>query len=209
MKTFYLMLSLLMISEFLNAQSITNDAVVAAVKMNVLYRGLDNPIEIAVPGVKSDRVDAAISNGTIKKMAYGWEVEPGEQPVSIISVFVDKKKVTEKTFRVKNVPIPVAVFVGKNEGEILREMALSNQVIEVELKDFLWDLRFNIESFKLDYINNGFVAELTATGNKLTKEMINAISSIKSGNKIIFKDIKAVGPDGKTRELNPIVLTIK
>ena len=49
MKTICLILSLLMITFILNAQEIGKDAVAAEVIMIVLYRGISNPIEIAVP----------------------------------------------------------------------------------------------------------------------------------------------------------------
>ena len=110
MKTIYLIFSLLMISLFLNAQSVTNDAVVAAINMNILYRGMDNPVAIAVPGVKAERVNATISNGIIEKNGQQWIVNPADQDLTIITVSVDNKKVAEKTFRVKNVPNPVAGF---------------------------------------------------------------------------------------------------
>ena len=35
--------------------------------MNVLYVGIDNPIDISVPGVGSDAISASMTNGTIKR----------------------------------------------------------------------------------------------------------------------------------------------
>ena len=49
----------------------------------------------------------------------------------------------------------------------------------------------------------------SATGNKLTHQMIESIENAKPGTKVYFEDIKAVGPDGKTRYLNSICLTLK
>ena len=209
MKTIYLIFSLLMISLFLNAQSVTNDAVVAAINMNILYRGMDNPVAIAVPGVKAERVNATISNGIIEKNGQQWIVNPADQDLTIITVSVDNKKVAEKTFRVKNVPNPVAVFAGKNEGEILKETALKTQSIESVLTDFGWDLKFAISSFSLEITSNGYVITENSIGNKLTDKMKSMISKCITGQKIVFKNIKAIGPDGKTKELFPITFTIK
>lgn len=209
MKTICLIISLLIIPSFLNAQKIGNDAVVASVNMNVLYRGMANPIEIAVSGVTSDKVTAIITNGTLSKTAAGFSVSPGEQAESIITILVDNKKVSEKTFRVKNVPNPVAVFSGKYEGQIAKEIALKTDILEVELKDFLWDLKFEIESFTLFCSQDNIDREESTNGNKLTDKMKSLISDIKPGKMIVFKDIKAISPDGKIRDLNQIVLTIK
>lgn len=144
MRIISLIFSLLMIPFFVNAQANGNDAVVAAVKMNVLYRGMANPIEIAVPGVTSEKVTAIITNGTLSKSASGFSVSPGEQAESVITVLVDNKKVSEKTFRIKNVPNPVAVFAGKYEGQIDKEIALKTDMLNVELRDFLWDLNLKL-----------------------------------------------------------------
>ena len=209
MKTICLIISLSIISFFVYAQKIGNDAVVASVNMNVLYRGMANPIEIAVPGVTSDKVTAIITNGTLSKTATGLSVSPGEETESIITVFADNKKVSEKTFRVKNVPNPVAVFAGKYEGQIAKEIALKTDILEVELRDFLWDLKFEIKSFTFFCSQDNIDREESSNGNKLTDKMKSLISDIKPGKMIAFKDIKAIGPDGKIRNLNQIDLTIK
>ena len=209
MKTICLIFSLLMIPFIVNAQEIGKDAVVASVKMNVLYRGVANPIEIAVPGVISDRVTASITNGSIKRISNGWEVSPGDQSESLFTILVDNKKVSEKIFRVKNIPNPVAVFAGKYEGEIAIDIALKTEVLDVELKDFLWDLKFEIESFTFFISVDNFDREEVSKGNKLNDKMKSLISACKTGEMIVFKDIKAIGPDGKIRDLNQIVLKIK
>jgi len=209
MKTICSIFCLLIIPFFVNAQEIGNNAVVTSVNMNVLYRGMANPIEIAVPGITSDKVSAIITNGTLSKTANGLSVSPGEQAESIITILVDNKKVSEKTFRVKNVPNPVAVFAGKYEGQIAKDIALNTDILDVELKDFLWDLHFEIERFTLLCSQDNIDREESSNGNKLTDKMKSLISGIKPGKMIVFKDIKAISPDGKIRDLNQIVLTIK
>jgi gliding motility-associated protein GldM len=209
MKTIYLILSLLMIPFITHAQENGKDAVVSAVKMNVLYRGISNPIEIAVPGVTSDKVSATITNGTINRVANGWEVIPGEQAVSIITVSVNNKKVSEKIFRVKYIPEPVAVFAGINNGAISRNSALKTEALEAKLIDFDWDLKFKIESFKFFISNDTEDIEIQSDGGKLTDKMKSLMSGLKRGQTIVFKDIKSIAPDGKIFDLNPIVLKIE
>ena len=208
MKTISLTFSLLMLSLTLISQEIGKDAVVASSKMNVLYRGLDNPIEIAVPGVKSDKVSATITNGTIKKSSIGWVASPGDQSESIITVLADNKKVSEKIFRVKSIPIPVALFAGKNNAEIAKDIAVKTETLDVELKDFLWDLKFVIKSFTLSWNKDNYDISESSTSNKLTEKMKEAISNGKVGQKFYFEKIKAIGPDGREKDLNPIIITI-
>ena len=51
----YFLILLFSISAFAQSDSISraNISVVSAEKLNVVYRGIDNPIKIAVPGAKS------------------------------------------------------------------------------------------------------------------------------------------------------------
>jgi hypothetical protein len=197
-----------MLSTIVAAQETGKNAVVSPVYMNILYRGFANPVEIAVPGIASENVTAQVTNGTIRKISAGWEVLPGDQNESVITVLVNNKKVSEKIFRVKNVPNPIAVFAEKYDGHISKDVALNTELLEVELKDFGWDLKFVIKSFTFSCSNEKSDPGLLADGNKITDKMKALIAGCKTGQNIIFKDIKALGPDGRPRDLNQIVLTI-
>jgi hypothetical protein len=209
MKTICLIISLVIISLCVSAQEASKGAVVAAVNMNVLYRGMQNPIEIAVPGIPSDKVSVKVSNGTLNKTTEGYSVSPGEQAESVITVMIDNKNVTEKKFRVKEVPSPVAIFAGKSEGQIDKETALKTTRLDVELKDFVWDLHFTIKSFVLLCSDGKYDFEESSADNKVTEKMKSLINDRKTGQYIVFKDIKAIGPDGKSRDLNSIILALK
>ena len=41
--------------------------VVSATKMNVFYKGVDNPVSVSVPGFTADKVKATISTGSMTK----------------------------------------------------------------------------------------------------------------------------------------------
>lgn len=209
MKTICLIFSLLIMPFFVNAQDNSANAVVAAAKMNVLYRGVNNPIEVAVPGIPSDKVSIMVTNGTLSKTAEGFSVSPGEQAESVIKVLVDNKEISEKKFRIKNIPEPIALFAGKHEGQIEKEVALKTDNLVADLKDFLWDLKFTITEFTLFYSMDKIDIEETSKSNKVTDKMKSMIAGMTPGKIIAFKDIKAVGPDGKIKNLDQIVLTIK
>jgi hypothetical protein len=206
-KSIFLLLLLLFLPLITMAQEAGKDAVVAASNMNILYMGIPNPVEIAVPGIKPERVTAEITNGTITKTANGWEVVPAAPGESVISVLVDNKIVCEKKFRIKLVPKPVAVFAGKNSGTISKADALKNATIEIALPDFEWDLKFRVESFSLISSDN-IDKPLVAKGNKLTVEMISVMTRLQKGQKVIFDNILAKTPSGNREGFAPIVLKI-
>lgn len=209
MKSHYLLLLMVWLSITMSAQENGTDAVVALPNMNVLYAGISNPVQIAVPGVTSDKVTATITNGSISKSTNGWEIKPSTTtgPVTL-TVLVNNKKVSEKTFRVKTIPVPHAVIAGKGNGTVSKNEVIKSGTIETELKDFLWDLKFEIKSFSFLYSKNGSNQEISNTGNKLTEEMKSLISSLQSGQNIIFKDIKAIAPDNTIHDISPLILII-
>lgn len=209
MKIFSLFLCFLALPLIVLSQDAGKDIVIGATNMNVLYRGVENPVGIAIPGTPADKVTATISDGTIKKTANGWSVAPGSQDELVITVSASGKKVAEKKFRVKNIPEPIAQFAGKSEGTIDKMTAGETMEITASLNNFLWDLNFKISSFKFVYHQGGFVNELVGTGSRITDQMKTMINGLNSGDKFGFEDIKAVGPDGRIKILNSIILQIK
>ena len=94
-----MILFLVMVPFIVNAQGTSQDAVVAATNMNVLYLGIANPVEVAVPGVLSDKVTVTLSNGTIKKVSNGWEVFPANTGESVFTISVNGKKLLIKPLK--------------------------------------------------------------------------------------------------------------
>jgi gliding motility-associated protein GldM len=202
-------LSLLLTFVIMHFVAHAQDAIVSAVNMNVLYYGISNPVEIAVPGITSDKVTATINNGTINRTATGWEIIPGSLNECIVSVFSNNKKVADKTFRVKSIPAPIAVFAGFYSGTTSKENAAKNGRLEAKIIDFDWDIKFTIVSFTMLFKDGAMDKELFAKGNTLTEEMKSQISELTRGQSISFKDIKVLAPDGRIKELNPIIITIE
>ena len=205
---FVTMIFMIMIPLIIDAQGTSQDAVVAATNMNVLYLGIANPVEVAVPGVLSDNINVTLSNGTIKKVSNGWEVIPANTGEAVFTISVNGKKVADKTFRVKTIPFPVAVFAGKNVGAVSKTEALKVETLEARLPDFDWDINFKINSFSLLMSDESGDRMEFAKDNLITERMKSLLTSLQRGQTIAFKDIKATGPDGRIVALNPIILKI-
>ena len=93
-----LVLSLICIGITLNAQT-SNDnktkPVIATTNINILYRGVDNPISIAVDGISDEYLYAMVSNGNgkikkIGKCEYIVNVDYGTYQFTITMDCVDK-----------------------------------------------------------------------------------------------------------------------
>ncbi len=193
------------------------NVVIAPTKMNVLYLGVDNPVDISLPGVAPDKVSATISRGTIKQASLGsYIVQPGGgAPTVDITVYAEmegKRKVAmgTKTFRVKRVPPPTPKIIGIT-GKIAEKNQLeaSLGIIAEMPQDFDFDLKYKVVSFKLSATIGGFLQERESNSSRFTDEQKRIIGSLRTGNQVAITDVKAVGPSGDVVELNDLVIKIR
>lgn len=77
------------------------------------------------------------------------------------------------------------------------------------LKDFDFDMRFDVISFRMLYFASRRDVELYAnTGAIYNAKLQQIIRNAKSGDRFIFDEVKVVGPDKITRKLPPAVYSI-
>jgi hypothetical protein len=113
-------------------------------------------------------------------------------------------------YRVKNVPDPIAYIANSNGGAVSRDLVLASGAIIPRMPaDFEFNLNFMITAFKFSGNRKGDIIDYSGNGNSLTSQMKDFIKGARRGEKIILEDIFAKGPDGKTRKLNSIVLTLQ
>lgn len=195
-------------------QVIEPSLVVSPTKMNVFYIGVDNPVEISVPGVAPDQLAVDITRtAAIKKVSgTNYIVNPRTPGEAVISVIANidgvRKNIGSKTFRVRSLPDPIGMVAGREGGNIDKNLLLAQAVILAELKNFEFDARFNVTSFTLSTTERGFVKDAPGNGMRITDEQKNIIQNAGRNQRIYFDDITAVGPDGSTRRLPAISFRI-
>ena len=57
--------------------------IVAPLKMNVLYIGVDNPVAISSPGLSADKINARIDQGTLSKNGKDYTVKITSMPKGV------------------------------------------------------------------------------------------------------------------------------
>jgi gliding motility-associated protein GldM len=191
-------------------------AVISPTKMNVFYRGVKNPVSISVSGIPKENLIAEITKGNIKRGGEDWEVFPASGPEGEIVTVKVSAKVDNKTsfmgsmpFRVKDVPDPVAEVAGRSQGGIgLGELTKASGV-KANLKAFDFDLDFVVTEFTVSAVlSGGFTKTEKSESSTFSKAQYDIMSQLRPGQRITLEGIKAVGPDGKIRTLNSIVLKI-
>ncbi len=190
--------------------------VVSPTKMNVLYRGVDNPVAISVPGISQDALTARIDNGQLVKQSDGSyiarDIKSGTKATVSVSADFDgsTKQMGTFEFRVKSVPDPVAKFAGKSPSDNSAQKSELTAALGViaDLEDFVFDLKFPVKSFDMTVIMGGDVRTLKSNSNRLTPEMQELLRQTRRNQQVIIENIRAQAPDGSIRSLGSINLRV-
>ncbi|MCF8371709.1 MAG: gliding motility protein GldM [Bacteroidales bacterium] len=193
--------------------------VVSPTKMNVFYIGVDNPVDISVPGVPKENIVATMTNGTIRedKATGGWMVRPtaGDLTGKRTSISVNaeihgkKREMGSVAFRVKTVPDPVAKVAMSKGGVLQRSMLLAQTGVFCEIENFDFEMPFKVTSFDVTAIIQGFEDVKSSNSNKFTEGQYDLIKKLRRGDKVNFENIKAKGDDGITRPLPPMIFKLQ
>ncbi|MFW5850623.1 MAG: GldM family protein [Bacteroidota bacterium] len=192
--------------------------VVSPTKMNVFYIGPDNPVKVSVPGISSDKITANItpsSYGTMRNKGGGEYIvkvgRPGKCNVSVSAeINGNRQSMGSVEFRIKRVPDPVAVLLGKEGGNISRGELQAATRLDARMKDFDFDLTFSVQSFKVTAKVGQYFVEETSSSSRINHKMKQSIfNQLGRGSRLYFEDIIAKGPDGKARNLGVLSFTVQ
>ncbi len=179
-----------------------NEAVISADKMNVVYRGLDNPISISVPGVGDRDIRASVGGGSkLTKVGAGkYILSPGGGNTVSINVSAKlssgKTITTPKTFRIKDIPTAAGTVRGQFGVIRLPRSSLGNIPVGAALPDFVFDLQLAVRGFTVKV--PGQLA-VKVNGSRLDARAKSVISKAKRGDVITIFDIIAVETKKGTR----------
>jgi gliding motility-associated protein GldM len=194
--------------------------VVSPTKMNVFYRNLENPVRISVAGIANDKLNVRISGShRIRRQSDGsFIVQPANNldKEAIISVNAEMPdgstmNLGSNTFRVKDIPDPVAMWSGikSSNGSIsVREIAGFNPLV-AKMENFDFELRPSVKSFTLKVTKDGTYLEEKSNSFDFTPDMKELLNSPKRGMTIYFEDIVVSMPGGEKRKIAGLTLKVK
>jgi gliding motility-associated protein GldM len=190
------------------------NVVVSPAKMNVFYRGVDNPIDVSAAGIPDNKVAISVTNGTLRRAGGQYMLVPGDGSICDISVVAEvngvKTSMGKKTFRVKSVPTPMPEMDGIQGKTASRQQLMASQGVRANMpQDFDFDLKFNIRSFTVFASIDGYVREEVSQGMMFTEKQKQIINRLQSGQRLSITDIKALGPDGKVVELPDLSIKVR
>ncbi len=190
--------------------------VVSPVNMNVFYRGLDNPVEVSVPGVDRSALTVTMSGGSISPSPDGtYNVKPGEGKEATINVSAningESVQMPARQFRVKRIPDPIPSFGGKKpyDSTISQGDASVAAGVRADMEGFDFPVTATVTSFMVNLVSGGVLKEYKSNGNRIPDDASASIRKMKKGEKIFIEQIMCKMPDGTDRKLAAITLKVQ
>lgn len=210
MKKYYFILFCLLNSKFSKAQN----AVLSLDKMNILYIGVDNPIEFAANKYDCKDLKIQTSNYLTVKCDDTCKCIARVTSQSLcqsITIFNKKNEIIKTIcFRSKMIPDPIPVILNQSGGRVDCEKIFEWKELEIESKGFDFDGEFKIISFNVFFDDKDrWPYYLHNDGSKFGRDLQLVMNQISPGDIIYFEDIKVMGPDNLTRKIPGIAFKIE
>lgn len=200
-------------------------ATVSATMMNVLYAGINNPIDIAVPGVPKESISATMTNGSLTKSGDGWIARPtqvGAECVISVTAEMDgqRTQVGSTTFRVRKLPDPMPFIAYKDaKGQanrykggrpISKAIMISATGVDAAIDDDMLNIDYRVLSFETVFFDSmGNAMPEVSDGNRFSERQRNAIRKLRRNQRFYISRVKATGPDGITRDIAPMEVIVQ
>lgn len=191
---------------------------VSASACNVFYRGLDNPVEVAVSGYPQEAVSVSISGGaSISRSGAGYIVKvPASVSAKEVSITVSVRTeegvrtLGSKTFSVLNVPPPTIVIAGayKDGASVPKAAITRTPTLTANLESDFFPFKgvsYSVISYEFLYSVRGVTQTIAGTGSNIPQTILN---NLNPGSAASFTNIRVSSPSGE-RKTNGITVKIQ
>ena len=196
-------------------------ATIAATEMNLLYKGIDNPMSISVPGFAASEVRISAPGLNLNSLGggkYNAKVPSSTSKEVTITASITRdgksKVVGSQKFRIRSLPQPTAQLGGiPNDGLPKGKASVGAQstIIASMGAGFAYNLQYRVQRFTMIMAYKRR-PPVTASSNSgaLTGQMRSMIKSAKPGDRILIEGIRATETKyGFKANLSPIIITIR
>nr|WP_321416080.1 gliding motility protein GldM [uncultured Allomuricauda sp.] len=191
--------------------SMPNAAVISADKMNVVYRGVANPMTISIPGIPDNKVSASAA-GLSRRSGSQYVMNPGtgrSVTITASGTLPDGKGISTKSeFRIKDIPRPSGTVRGESGSVKMPRNNLEISTVSAMLEDFDFDLNLAVSQFKFKVPGQPTVV---VNGNKLDARAKSALKRADRGESVQIFDIQAYITNNKSyklKKVSPVVVEL-
>lgn len=187
-----------------------NSAVISADKMNVVYRGVDNPMTVSIPGIPDNKVNASAPGlSRVSGSKYVMRPTTGSTVTITASGTLPggEKISTPKEFRIKGIPAPIGAVRGETGIVRMQRQGLEISTISAILEDFDFDLNLRVTGFSFKVSGQPTVV---VSGTKLNGQAKAALRRAKRGEAVQIYDINTSisGSSVKLKKTAPVFIEL-
>lgn len=187
-------------------------SVISLDKVKVVYRGIDNPITVAVTNAKSYTVSGS---SVFLNKDETYSIRPGvglETKVYVEIILEDDSFVVEEyIYQIKNLPSLLTTINDQFSTQGYLEFSieeLKNAKIGVKLVDFMFINNYpTVSGFTIKISNKD---DFYNEGNLITDEAINLLKKARKNDLIILRDVKwsFSGVSASNKPLSTVIIKI-
>ncbi|NOZ34797.1 MAG: gliding motility protein GldM [Chlorobi bacterium] len=184
-------------------------------KMNVFYIGVDNPVTVTAAGTPADQIHATVAGGSmISRGNSKYTVRVKRPGKTRVTVSANGRALGSKEFRVKTLPDPVTTLGAKGTsyykgGLCPKSTLLALSGVNATMENFDFELRYRITQFVVTCNIGGFDESAKSNNRRFTPQQKAVIRKARRKSRVIIENVKAVGPDKRTRKINDLVLKLR
>lgn len=189
-----------------------NAATISADKMNVVYRGVKNPMTISFAGVSGNKIVANAEGlsrvSGSKYVMDATKIRGREVKINVTGTLPDGQKVTDNaTFRIKDLPKPTGTIRGEDGSVKMQRNSLKISTIGAKFDDFDFELPLRVTGFKFKVPGQ---PTMTVRGSKLDTRAQKALAKAKRGSTVqIFEiEAKASGVSVILKKVSPVIIEL-
>jgi gliding motility-associated protein GldM len=185
-----------------------SQATISADKMNVVYRGVVNPMSISFAGVSDSDVRASAPGLTKASGTGKYNMSPGsgsEVAINVTAKLPDGKVVSDKkVYRIKNIPPSQGAIAGEIGTVKGTKSRLEVSQIMAKMVDFDFDVSLRVTQFSFKVPGQPTVI---VPGDRVNAQCKAALARATKGDQILISDIKTkmVGSDAMTSKTAPVI----
>ena len=190
-----------------------NSATISADKMNVVYRGVKNPMTISFAGVPDNKVKATAQGlSRVSGSKYTMDatrVQGREITINVSASLPDGGGTVgdKATFRIKDLPKPTGTIRGEDGAIKMQRNSLKISTVGAKFDDFDFELPLRVSGFKFKVPGQ---PTINVKGNKLDNRAQKALAKAKRGSGVQIFDIeaKASGVSVILKKVSPVFVEL-
>lgn len=193
-------------------------AVIVPAGRNILYAGIDNPVEVFSLPHGDGQETLTTDNGTAVRKEGRWYLTGAHTGKARVTLRYGDTEAGSTEFTVREVPEPEAAirytvqgktFRYKGRTPVRKDYIAGMDELEVAYSGENGKIPFTVMHFSTLFIGEDkTVTTLESRGKKFSAEQAAQIRRLRKGDKFYLTSILVKAPDGSTREVEPLDIII-